>query len=61
MSSCLSKRTILGLTSIISMIGVLMTFFSKNLYLGTVGLFINYACKCIQIEMVYCYINETVD
>ena len=43
------------------MIGVLLTVFSGNLYLGGVGLFINYACKCIQIEMIYCYINETVE
>lgn len=61
MSSCLSKRTILGLTSIISIVGILMAIFSNNLYLGSVGFFINYACKCIQIEMIYCYINETVD
>jgi len=59
--SCLTKKAIFILTTFMTIVGVSIALFSVNLYMGSVGLFINYACKCIQIELIYCYINETVD
>ena len=61
LSSYLSKKRLFLLTVIISTSGILLTLFSPSLPVASIGLFLNYACKCIQIEMIYCFITETVD
>ena len=57
LSSCLTKKTIFILTVVVSITGMAITLFGQNLLMATVGLHLNYACKCIQIEMIYCFIT----
>jgi hypothetical protein len=61
LTSCLTKRTLFIVTVIMSLVGVTISLFSVNLEMGSIGMFLNYGSKSIQVEMIYCYINETVD
>lgn len=61
LSSCLTKKTLFIITTLASTIGILLSLFSVNLFMGSIGLFINFAAKGIQIQLIYCYITQTVE
>lgn len=46
---------------LLSLVASAIAYFGVSLYMASAGLFLHYACKCIQVEMIYCFINETVD
>jgi hypothetical protein len=49
LSSCLTKKVLFILTVLISMVGMCLSLFGGNLFMGSVGLFLNFAAKGIQI------------
>ena len=49
LSACLTKKTLFVITTLASAIGILLSLFSVNLFMGSIGLFINFAAKGIQI------------
>ena len=61
LSSCLTKKALFVITTLVSTIGIVLSLLSVNLFMGSIGLFINFAAKGIQIELIYCYITETVE
>ena len=48
------------LTVIVNIIGIILTICGSTIFMATIGLFINFAAKCIQIEVVVCLITESV-
>lgn len=49
LSACLTKKALFVITTLASTIGILLSLFSVNLFMGSIGLFINFAAKGIQI------------
>jgi len=55
----MSKRKLLIITVVANIAGIGLTIMSPTLFIAGIGLFINFAAKSIQIEVVTCYITET--
>lgn len=47
-------------TVVANIFGIILAICGPTMFMATIGLFINFAAKCIQIEVVACYITETV-
>jgi len=52
----MSKRKLMIITVVANILGIGLTMMSPTLFIAGIGLFINYAAKCIQTEVVTCYI-----
>ena len=46
------------LTVFVNIIGLCLTVFAENIFLASLGLFLNFAAKCIQLEIIVCVIIE---
>lgn len=53
----MTKKSLLLLSVILNMAGILMSIFANSLFLASSGLFINYAAKVIQMEVIPCIIT----
>lgn len=56
----LSKKKLLILTTVMGILGLILTITASSIYLAAFGLFINFSIKCIDTELIPCYITETV-
>jgi len=56
LSQMMSKRKLMIITVVANILGIGLTMMSPTLFIAGIGLFINYAAKCIQTEVVTCYI-----
>jgi hypothetical protein len=56
----MTKKKIIILTVIANLLGFLLAILGSTLFMSTIGLFINYAAKSIQMEVIICIITETV-
>lgn len=48
------------LTVISNLIGLVIALLAPSLFVAAVGLFLNFAAKCIQMELIICFITEAV-
>jgi hypothetical protein len=56
----MTKRTLMIATVLANIFGIILAIGGSTMFMATIGLFINFAAKCIQIEVVACFITETV-
>lgn len=48
------------LTVAANLIGIVVTILAPTLFSAAIGLFLNFAAKCIQMEVIICFITEAV-
>jgi predicted MFS family arabinose efflux permease len=56
----IGKRRLLIITVLLNIIGVGLTILANSLFLAAVGLFINFAAKSVQSEVIPCILTESV-
>jgi cyanate permease len=56
----MTKKALMVATVVANLVGLLLAMCGSTLFLAAIGLFVNFAAKCIQIEVVICYITESV-
>jgi len=56
LSQLMSKRKLMIITVAANIVGIGLTIMSPTLLIAGIGLFINFAAKCIQTEVITCYI-----
>lgn len=56
----MTKKALMILTVMANIMGLLLAMFGPTILLAAIGLFVNFAAKCIQIEVVVCFITEAV-
>lgn len=61
MAQYLTNKQILICTLIANLGGLLLALFGPTLFIASVGLFINQAGKLVQMEIIMCYITESVE
>lgn len=55
-----SKKKLMILTVVANILGIGLTIVGPTLMASAAGLFVNYAAKCIQTEIVTCYVTESI-
>lgn len=60
LNQMIGKRTLLALSLVMNVLGLGIAVCGTNLTIAGAGLFLNFAAKAIQIEMIPCFISENV-
>jgi hypothetical protein len=61
LTSYITKKKVITLTVVAGMLGLGFTIMAPTIFLASIGLFVNYAARCIQMELIVCSITESVE
>jgi hypothetical protein len=60
LSEVITKRNLMLATVLVNISGLVIALVAPTLFTASVGLFINFAAKSIQMELIMCFITEAV-
>ncbi len=60
LSEIMTKRKLMIVTVVTNLVGIVLVMFGPTLFVPAIRLFIHFAAKCIQMEVIICFITEAV-
>jgi hypothetical protein len=60
LSEVMTKKILMILTVGANLVGLVVVIIAPTLFVASIGLFVNFAAKCIQMEVIICFITEAV-
>lgn len=61
LNSYMTKKKVIILSVIAGTLGLGFTIMAPSIFLASIGLFVNYTAKCIQMELIVCSVTESVE